>query len=258
MTIQLSFMLYASGAVGPVSYEFVPSAAQLAPYSSGIREGSLLFDLPLNCTNLRHDPKGLDPKSLGAMPVHCVQLETISQNGSPPSKAPSPFTTNAPTYALEFDLPLGSLGSLSSVHASLDASLFIAWGPSPVVPDSDAMSIMVKLPALDAGFKGFNIQGVIKTTFNDANLMKVEVQPGVYVYAVMFNNIALSVLGYDFPPGVMVDFVLFAGDPESGSESNKSNIAWYLAAMPIKKDAKKILELPSAAETTRMVQYEDR
>lgn len=252
MLIQLSFTLYASGAVGPVSYLFVPQAAQLAPNLEAIRPGSLLYDLPLTCTSLRYDPKGLDPKSLGAMAVHCVQLESISRHGSPPSRAPSPFTTSSPTCALEFDLPLGSLGSLSSVHASLDASLFIAWGPSPVVPDCDAMAIMVKLPALDAGFKGFNIQGVIKTTFNDANLMKVEVAPGEYVYAVMFNNIALSVLGYDFPPGVMVDFILFAGDPGNGSGRNKSNIAWYLAAMPVKQDAQQNPALPALNDMTRI------
>ncbi|HQU74818.1 MAG TPA: hypothetical protein PLG66_21105, partial [Calditrichia bacterium] len=200
LTILLSFTLYGSGAVGPVSYQFVPDAAQVSPDHRAIREGSLLFDLPLNCTNIRFDPKGLDPGSLGAMAVHCVQLESLAASGSPPGKAPSPYTTSSPLFALEFDLPLGSLGSLSSVHASLDASLFLAWGPSPVVPDSDAMSIMVKLPALDAGFQGFNIQGVLKTTFKDANLMKVEVAPGEYVYAVMFNNIAISVMGYDFPP----------------------------------------------------------
>jgi hypothetical protein len=99
-----------------------------------------------------------------------------------------------------------------------------------VVPDSDAAAVLVQLPQAMAGYGGFNLEGILKTTFGDANLLKVDLESGLPVYAVLFNNIKLSVFGYSFPPGVLIDFVIFAGQPESNQSTNTSNIAWFLAA----------------------------
>jgi hypothetical protein len=47
---------------------------------------------------------------------------------------------------------------------------------------------------------------------------------------VLFNNIQLSVLGYGFPPGVVIDFLIFAGAAGSGASTNDTNLAWFLGA----------------------------
>jgi hypothetical protein len=88
----------------------------------------------------------------------------------------------------------------------------------------------VQLPQLGGGYGSFELQGILKTVFGDANLMRVDLDDGRVVYAILFNNIALSVFGFTFPPGVMIDFMLFAGTPESGQPGNANNLAWFVSA----------------------------
>jgi hypothetical protein len=109
--------------------------------------------------------------------------------------------------------------------------LLIGWGPSNVIPDNDAAVILVQLPAVFGGAGGFALEGILRTTFGDANLLKVDIDGPVY--AILFSNIKFSVLGYSFPPGVLIDFVIFAGPPQGGAARNTSNIAWFLAAQKV-------------------------
>jgi hypothetical protein len=73
---------------------------------------------------------------------------------------------------------------------------------------------------------GFNLQGLIKTTFGDANLARVDLPDASSAYVLLFNNVALSVLGIQFPPKVIVDFVLFSDPKNPGTGS----MGWSLAA----------------------------
>jgi hypothetical protein len=232
LTVQLAFTLDPEGVLEPgsESLTFEPELLALAPASGAIRPGSLLYSLPLKYVGFLASATGLSPAALGAQPVHCLQLEGAGQGSPPPQAAPAPAITASPLYALEYELPLGSVGSLSSVHAAFVARLFLAWGPSQVVPDDDGAALLVQLPQLEAGYQGFDLQGILKTTFGAANLLQVELGERGTVYAVLFNNVALSVFGYDFPPGLMVDFLLFAGTPAAGGPTNTSNLAWLLAA----------------------------
>ena len=128
-------------------------------------------------------------------------------------------------------MPLGSLGLLSSVSVGLMAKLVIGWGPSRLAPDTDAAAILVQLPQAFAGYGDFQLQGILKTVFGDANLLKVDLAHGETVYAVAFNNVQLSVLGKTFPTGLVVDFLIFAGStPGSGNARNDNNLAWFLGA----------------------------
>jgi hypothetical protein len=115
---------------------------------------------------------------------------------------------------------------------ALTAKLLLAWGPSTVVPDNDAAAVLVQMPSVMGGVGGFTLQGILRTTFGDANLLLVDVD-GAPVYSILFNNIKFSLLGFSFPPGVLIDFLIFAGQPASGTPVNGSNIAWYLAAQPV-------------------------
>jgi hypothetical protein len=232
LTVNMAFTLDSNGSTVPGSERLTlqPELFTLTPTGASIRPGSLLNSLPLALSRFIYSPQALNPSQLGVVPIHVLQLEGQNKAVSPPRAGGYPFVTTTPQFALEFDLPLGSLGSLSSVHAGLTAKLLLAWGPSQVVPDNDAAAVFVQLPQAMAGYGGFNLQGILQTTFGDANLLKVDLSHGP-VYAILFNNIKLSVFGYSFPPGIMIDFTIFAGQPESGHAGNMSNIAWFLAAM---------------------------
>ncbi len=236
MTVTISFDLDAAGGMTPGSklVTFNPAGMTFNPASSSIRDDSLMAALPLQFSRFVYAASGLTQASTGASPVHVLQLEGGSSGQgtwSPQAQLAPPGATpgvnSKPLYALEYDLPLGSLGALSA-EASIMAKLLLAWGPSPLVPDNDALAVWVQLPSLSAGYNGFTLQGILQTVFGDANLLKVDLPGGKIVYAITFSNIQLSVFGYTFPPGVIVDFTLFAG--ASGQTRNTSNIAWFLAA----------------------------
>ena len=127
-----------------------------------------------------------------------------------------------------------SLGSLSEVHAGISASLMVCWGPLSSTPDNDGFTLIVQLPQASGGYRGFDLQGLLKTTFGAANLMRLEYLPDDEtmerkVYCMLFNNVALKVLGFTLPPQVVTDFILFAGPPSSGSK----NLGWNLAATQV-------------------------
>lgn len=243
LAIGMSFTLGPDGSMEPGSrvLELQPELMQPAPSANAIRPNSLLYSLPLQFSAFRYSQTGLTAANTGATPIHVLELESgykppgSAHPGSPATPStlgqPGPYSTTSPLFALEYDVSLGSLGSLSSVHGGISAKLLLGWGPSPTAPDADAAAVMIQLPQLSAGYSGFNLQGLLKTTFGDANLLKVDLDAGGVVYAIMLNNIQLSVFGYTFPPGVMVNFLLFSGTAVgSPTAPYAGNFAWYLSA----------------------------
>ncbi|MDB4916779.1 MAG: hypothetical protein JWM95_4423 [Gemmatimonadetes bacterium] len=245
--VMMEFDLDATGALVPWSRVLTMDMSQFIATSDGAttRTGSLLRSFPLKVSGFQQAKAGqaLSPSTLGAQVIHSLQLEgTASATGSPAEGSPStqlarsepatdyPNVTTTPQYVLQYEMPLGNLGALSDV-VSLTATLNLGWGPSSLIPDADAAAVFVQLPGLSAGYGSFDLQGIVKTTFGDANLLKVELPHGD-VYAILFNNIQLSVLGFAFPSGIVVDFLLFGGQSVTGNggDSNSSNIAWYLSA----------------------------
>jgi hypothetical protein len=243
ISVNIAFRLGAEGSMVPGSKVVTLDESKLQPNpdATAIRPGSFLGSLPLQFSRFVSG-SDLTASASGAAPVHCPQLTAASggspSTGSPATGSPSggggPSFAPTPQYAFEYDISLGSLGSLSDVQAGITAKLLLGWGPSPVTPDNDAASILVQLPQLSAGAAGFNLEGILTTQFGDANLVKVERHEGA-LYAVLFNNVQLSVFGYSFPPGVLIDFLLFAGPPAPGKLPNTSNLAWFLAAEQTEK-----------------------
>lgn len=178
-----------------------------------IRGKSLLKGLPLKLSGFLQNEAGISSSQIGASPMHMQQIQD--------------YVTSTPQYALRFEMPLGSLGGLSGVHAGIEAFLVLAWGPSMASPDNDGAAIYVQMPQLSGGYKGFDLQGFLKTTFGDANMMAVEKKDQSTVYAMLFNHVALSIFGISFPPGIIADFILFTNT--SDGAGNDTNIAWNLA-----------------------------
>jgi len=232
LSFAISFKLDATGKRdGPTTIAPDLTGLLAADNRLAQRKSALVRMLPLKLSAILHDPDGIDPKTLGAMEVNVPEL----MNAAVPQPGPGngstlttqvAYVTSKPQYALQFAFPLGSLGALADGHASLDASLVLAWGPSTFTPDNDGAAVFVQLPQVTAGAFGFNLQGLLKTTFGDANLGMVKVNDQS-VYVLMFNNVALSVLGITLPPKVITDFILFADAADPGG----SNLGWSLAAM---------------------------
>ncbi len=204
---------------GPTVIQFDASRVAVSASDGATRPAGLISQLPVKLSGFVGSAAALSPSALGALPVHVLEL--------------ADFSAASASYAMRFDLPLGSLGSLASVQAGISASLVVGWGPATAVPDNDAVCLLVALPAASAGVMGFTFQGVLKTVFSDANLMRVPLNDTDSVWVVLFNNVQLSFLGKAFPPGVIVNFVLFA-DP---AQPATSNLAWYLAAGQTQSEA---------------------
>jgi hypothetical protein len=217
------------------------SGIKVSAASAVLRPGSLVGGLPCQVDAfLANTKEGLSAGSLQAQTVHVLQLENISvpapTNPLPPPNSPadtdSPapaskvqvnYTTSAPSFAVTFDLPLGSLGGLADAHASFDTSLILGWGANPATPDDDAAAVLIKLPFASVGYGGFNLQGVLKTVFGDANLMQVTItdeHTGAVTtpYVILFNNVQLSVFGIKLPPHVLSDLIVFLPGLKAGEK----------------------------------------
>ncbi|WP_434625685.1 hypothetical protein [Azospirillum sp. B2RO_4] len=236
LTVRIAFTLDQAGVMVPDSKTVTLLMETLKPQpgANAIRPQSLMASLPLKYTNFLMSGPGAAAIGTGAQTVNVLQLAPSSTvTGSPPLPPGGlPATTTSPIFGLQYQMSLGSLGSLSGAHGDITASLILGWGPAPSLPDNDAATVLVQLPSLSAGYAGFDLQGILRTTFGDANLLKVDLDDGSQVYALLFGNIQLSVFGYRFPPGILVDFLLFAGSTAAASPGagNTSNIAWLLSA----------------------------
>lgn len=206
---------------GNLTFDPLPDSAARSP----LRNNSLPACLPFRLNGFKFDENGLTANKLSGKPVH-IKFDTAGER----EKNFDDLTTPAPYYALDFILPLGTLGALSSVHVAFDAHITVGWGPSPVVKDEDAVSMSVQLPELTPGFKGMSLQGVLKTTFGSASMLHMPFKKDGKLrrlYALAFNNVQLSLFGIGLPPGVMLDLFLFAD--VNSSTGGKSNLGWLLA-----------------------------
>lgn len=216
-----------------------------------VRPGSLASGLPFELNSFKFDANGLSTNKMGGKPVHIkfnAEGDLIDNN----------LITPSPQYALDFLLPLGNLGSMSSVHVALDAHVIVGWGPSPIMKEWDSVGVSVQLPELTPGFKGMSLQGILKTSFGSANLLHMEYKKDGavhFMYALAFNNVQLTLFGIGLPPGVMLDLFLFA-DVKSDT-GHKGNLGWLLAYSGEKDTQKNIMKNAIADKTSLSGTFEE-
>ncbi|SDR59717.1 hypothetical protein SAMN05519103_06504 [Rhizobiales bacterium GAS113] len=209
--LEMTFVLDSKGQrQGPPNLTVDYSRLAVSGTAAAVRPGGLMAGLPLKLKGILANDAGLDVDKLGGKPVHVLQIAGKE--------------TQTPHFALQFEMIIGSLGELSGVHAGLTAEMRLAWGPLDTTPDADGALLTVQLPGASGGFNDLNVQGMLKLVFGDANLLKVAYDGGAGgkpadVYAMLFNNVALSVMGIKLPPKVISDLILFS-DPRNATGSS--------------------------------------
>jgi hypothetical protein len=193
------------------------AAFRVTPATSAARKSSLVAALPLKLINFVRGP---------ASTGWYVKFD---------GQSASQF---AAAYALQFQVSLGSLGSLSAVADSLDVDLMLCWQPSATNAGGDQVWLLMVPPQTMLGQLGFGIEGVLDTTFKSVELVAAtwpaEAPPEpVKAYGVYFNNVQIQLLGLSLIPKEYASkFVLFA-DPSQG---NASNMGWLMTVKANEKE----------------------
>jgi len=135
------------------------------------------------------------------------------------------FVADKFNFALEFDLDLGSLGSLVGSLAAFKFSFLIGW----LSGDNGGIAFGVQLPQADGKLE-INIQGVLtlsiqyfKLQYNTVTGTNTSLD-GKQILVLALHNCYMQLLGQRLPPGTgLFDFALFAPVNDS------SKIGWIAA-----------------------------
>lgn len=129
-------------------------------------------------------------------------------------------------YGLEFDVILGGKGSLAASGA-ISASMILAWTPGGSGYRANA-SPQFKLSGPDGISLSFDFEGVLKFDAKDIVLNRhVDASDSTQDYFYMvFQSIALTLLGISFPPGGTTNLALM-GDTSTPTGIVKPTLSWF-------------------------------
>ena len=139
-----------------------------------------------------------------------------------------------PWYGLVFDVDLGTLGALAG-SAGLSITLLAAWMPG--IEDAEPpLYLGIRVPSGDPLSAVLPVQGVMRIGFRSFQFQAHDEDDPlapVRSYMLRMRRLALSILGWSFPPG-NADIFLF-GNPDGGG---RASLGWYGAYVPDKKEKK--------------------
>ncbi|MCG7561328.1 hypothetical protein [Pseudoalteromonas sp. McH1-42] len=164
----------------------------------------LSFDATFPCLidSLSHQPGGLE-KSLPGVWEITVGDEDFSGNA---------------VFSINFSVPLGSLGMLLSDKTELSANISIGWDPK-ASSKNEGVGLVLSLPSAVNGAGGFELEGVINTSFERVQLNQVAL-PDSSIYALLFVHFQGQLLNLMFNySNKPKDLGLFGapGSPGSGN-----------------------------------------
>ncbi len=147
-----------------------------------------------------------------------------------------------PWFGLVMTLDLGTLGALVG-SAGLSVTLLAGWATG-MTEDERPIYLGLKVAAGKAAGINWPIQGVFRLGFRSFQFQAEDNDEGGRDYMLRLRRLALSILGWSFPPG-STDVFLFG----LGEEGGKSALGWYAAyAADEKKTQKTQLALDGATE----------
>ncbi len=186
---------------------------------SEAREKSLYPNFPLKVAGLLRGTAGETPEKLGYLGM------TL------PAEA-SFRGLRGDWYGLNLQLDLGTMGALAD-EAGLTAHLLFAWSrASGETGETYDVSATIQLPGTGGVGTLFSIQGVLKLSISDIQLLLGETQDGRPAFMLKLSQLALQFLAFKFPPSGNTVFFLF-GNPEKGSDQH--TLGWYAAYNKEKK-----------------------
>ncbi|MDB4921801.1 hypothetical protein [Mucilaginibacter sp.] len=173
------------------------------------RKDSLYPNFALQLNGLISGNKDKKPMSLGYLEA-TTQLSNSLPDGD--------------WYGLDCSLNLGTPGALASA-VGFNSNLLLAWAPGSKATDSNYnLMVGMKLPGTGGDAKLLSLQGVLKVSIADINLLYAPKQQSFLLKLV---DIGVKFLGIaKLPPGATISFYLF-GNPSP--DTSKDTLGWYAA-----------------------------
>src|SRR6185503_5952650 len=191
------------------SFTFDPGNLRFDISISKARQDSLLGSFPLRLTGFTYASGGVSVSDLGYLQIT-----------SPIGNLDGPVT-----YALGFELDLGSIGALASPLKGFAADIVAGWDPQQ--PGKVALGI--KLPSSSGGRLQIGIEGVLLLTIQNFEFSTLPAKDSIpQRYVLYMHGCTLDVLGTTVPSSGSFSFVFFAPTGQSLS-SALSNLGWFVA-----------------------------
>jgi hypothetical protein len=151
----------------------------------------------------------------------------------------SQTTLTPPWYGLTFDVDIGTLGALAG-SAGLSLTLLAAWAPG-LTDDAPSVYFGLRMPNGDPLSALLPIQGVMRLGFRSFQFQAHDDDPlqRKRSYMLRLRRLALSILGWSFPPG-NADVFLF-GNPDG---SGRASLGWYGAYDGMSKNTQELVTRP--------------
>lgn len=200
------------------AFNFDPTGLVFNKNSAKTRPDSLVPHFPLDLTNLLSN--SLVPPASESSALTPASLSYIAVD------APLATSSLANTwYALRFNLNLGSMGALTA-KIGFNAEILLAWSPGKA---GNRAQVFIKMPFSGSkADKGFSLQGILK--FAVGSIMFINT-PAAQVekpqYAMVFTQIALSLLGLKVPRSGNTIFYLFGNPDKTTNDTAQGNLGWF-------------------------------
>ncbi len=204
--------------------QLVSPAATPNAVSFSFDAGGLAFDLANSTAR---------DKSL--FPTFALQLEGFIASDA--AKRPSDFgylpvraaipsrEISGPWFGVVYKVTMGTPGALVS-GAGFESRMLLAWSPQTLAADSTvAVFIGLQLPGAAPGAKLLSLQGVLKVSIDNIQLLYQDVSgQGEKAFNLRLSNVGLKFLGIvKLPPGATINFFLF------GRLNGAGSLGWYAA-----------------------------
>lgn len=211
MYVDMSFAL--SAPETPL-FGFNPAAMTFDPLGSKARNNSVFKNFPLQLRGVVYNGNSTGrPTDMGFMAV----------------KTPLTGYSNSidnTWYALSFTLNLGTPGALAA-SLGFTAQMYAAWSPVFDTRTKNPISVNFQLPRGGGNKSQLSLQGVLQLAIRSIKFnTTLDDETGNRAFLLIFERIALRVLGLNLPTNATLDAVLF-GNPDP--DSTPGSLGWYFA-----------------------------
>lgn len=211
MALELSFDLDASEyTTSNLQFNFNPQRIVFDPTFSTIRQKSLCNCFPLSPKSVMKGTGNADsiPAKLGYIHVKAPR-ESVSKG----------LSAGKSWYGVNLEFHWGGPGALAE-QAGFSSNLLLCWNPGG---GSSSTEVLIKLPGMGSGEKLLSLQNILRLSIANFEFRTVTEgsPPEIINYNLLFNQIALDVMGLKLPPIGSTNLMLLGNNEDPGT------IGWY-------------------------------